>query len=72
MYSDNSIWIIAWSPPNRSSSYGDPGELFTNPETGRGAAGDGDVISKSLDPGVANVHFDPFLDAFPEDVGADL
>ena len=61
-----------WGATNGPSSYGDPAEPFTDPETGRPAEGNGDAISESLDPGVANVHFDPFLDSSPEDAGADL
>lgn len=61
-----------WGATNGPSSYGDPAEPFTDPETGRPADGDGDAISESLDPGVANVRFDPFLEEFPEDAGADL
>ncbi|MFC7006573.1 right-handed parallel beta-helix repeat-containing protein [Halalkalicoccus salilacus] len=61
-----------WGAANGPSSYGDPEEPFTDPETGRLADGDGDAISESLDPGVANVRFDPILEEFPEDAGADL
>ena len=61
-----------WGAENGPSSFGDPPEPFTDPETGRAADGDGDAISESLEPGVANVRFDPFLDSFPDDVGADL
>ncbi|WP_331236403.1 hypothetical protein [Natronorarus salvus] len=50
----------------------DPSEAFTDPETGRPVDGDGDVISESLDPGVANVRFHLFLKSLPDDVGADL
>lgn len=60
-----------WGAANGPSSYGDPAEPFTDPETGRPADGDGDAISESLDPGVANVRFDPFLESAPEDVGID-
>lgn len=60
-----------WGAANGPSSYGDPAEPFTDPETGRPADGDGDAISESFDPGVANVHFDPFLESAPEDVGID-
>ena len=60
-----------WGAANGPSSYGDPEEPFTDPETGRPADGDADAISESLDPGVANVHFDPFLESAPADAGID-
>lgn len=37
--------------------------------TGVPADGDGDAISESLDPGIANVHFDPYLASAPADAG---
>jgi hypothetical protein len=61
-----------WGATNGPSSFGDPEEPLTDPETGRPADGDGDAISESLDGGISNVRFDPFLESPLEDVGADL
>ncbi|WP_331234527.1 right-handed parallel beta-helix repeat-containing protein [Natronorarus salvus] len=58
-----------WGAANGPSSFGDPPTSFTDPETGRPADGDGDVISESLDPGVSNVRFDPFLEEPNRDAG---
>jgi len=58
-----------WGASNGPSSFGDPAAPFTDPETGRPADGDGDAISQSLEPGVSNVRFDPFLEAPNPDAG---
>ena len=61
-----------WGASNGPSSFGDPEESFTDPETGRPADGDGDAISEGLDEGVANVRFDPFLESTLDEVGANF
>lgn len=58
-----------WGAANGPSSIGNPASPFTDPVTGAPADGDGDAISESLSPGVANVHFDPFLASAPGDAG---
>lgn len=60
-----------WGASDGPSSDGDPAEPFADPVTGALADGAGDAVSESLDPGVANVRFDPFLDTYPEGAGAD-
>lgn len=60
-----------WGAANGPSSFGNPEEPFTDPETGRPADGDGDAISQSLEPGVSNVRFDPFQESTIDGVGAD-
>lgn len=60
-----------WGAPNGPSSYGDPEEPYTDPETGRPADGDGDAIPEGLDDGVSNVRFDPFRESPIAGVGAD-
>lgn len=60
-----------WGASDGPSSYGDPAEPFVDPGTGVPADGMGDAVSESLDPGVANVRFDPFLEMYPEDAGVD-
>lgn len=60
-----------WGAADGPSSFGDPEEPFTDPETGRPANGDGDAISQGLDPGVSNVRFDPFRESTLDGVGAD-
>jgi hypothetical protein len=59
-----------WGAANGPSSFGDPDDPYTDPETGRSADGDGDAISESLESGVSNVRFDPFREAPIDDVGA--
>ncbi len=59
-----------WGTATGPSSFGDPEEPFTDPETGRPASGDGDAISDGLEPGVANVSFDPFFESPIDDVGS--
>lgn len=59
-----------WGAANGPSSFGNPAEPFTDPETGRPADGDGDAISQALEPGVAGVRFDPFSESPFDDVGA--
>ncbi|WP_255170519.1 right-handed parallel beta-helix repeat-containing protein [Natrononativus amylolyticus] len=59
-----------WGAANGPSSFGDPPEPYADPETGRPADGDGDAVSQSLEPGVSNVRFDPFLEVPFDDVGA--
>lgn len=58
-----------WGAVDGPSSFSDPDEPFTDPETGRPADGGGDAISESLDPGVANVRFDPFFEETIEEAG---
>ena len=60
-----------WGEANGPSSFGDPEEPFTDPETGRPADGDGDAISESLESGVSAVRFDPFRESTIDDIGAD-
>lgn len=60
-----------WGAANGPSSYGDPDDPYEDPDTGRPADGDGDAVSESLDPGVSNVRFDPFLQGPVDGVGAD-
>lgn len=59
-----------WGASSGPSSLGDPGEPYEDPETGRPANGDGDAISEGIEPGVSNVHFDPFLKSTLDDIGA--
>lgn len=59
-----------WGAPTGPSSFGDPAEPFTDPDTGRPADGDGDAISESLEPGVSSVRFDPFHETPIPGVGA--
>lgn len=58
-----------WGASDGPSSHGGPAEPFVDPATGAPADGTGDTVSESLDPGVANVRFDPFLETSPEDAG---
>jgi len=58
-----------WGVANGPSSFGDPSTPLTDPETGRPADGDGDAVSESLDPGVSNIRFDPFLEEPNRDAG---
>jgi len=58
-----------WGAANGPSSIGAPSSAFEDPTTGALADGDGVGISESLDPGVANVRFDPFLTSAPADAG---
>jgi len=58
-----------WGAANGPSSIGTPASPFEDPVTGALADGDGDGISESLDPGIANVRFDPFLASAPADAG---
>lgn len=58
-----------WGAANGPSSFGTPESPYTDPITGEPADGDGDAITESLERGVANVHFDPFLTAAPADAG---
>lgn len=60
-----------WGASDGPSSHGDPAEPFVDPVMGAPADGAGDAVSESLDPGVANVRFDPFLETSPEDAGVD-
>ncbi len=59
-----------WGASNGPSSFGNPNEPFTDPETGRTADGDGDAISQGLDPGISNVRFDPFSSATFSNIGS--
>lgn len=60
-----------WGASNGPSSFGDPEEPYTDPETGEPADGDGDAVSQSLEPGVSNVRFDPFHETRLDAIGAD-
>lgn len=60
-----------WGASDGPSSGGDPAEPFADPVTGALADGTGDTVSESLEPGVANVRFDPFLETYPEGAGVD-
>lgn len=60
-----------WGASNGPSSFGDPEEPYTDPETGAPADGDGDAVTEGLEDGVSNVRFDPYHETTLDDVGAD-
>jgi|GEM_PF-2074529 len=59
---------------DRPSSVDDPDAPFEDPQTGALANGSGTAVSEGsapagAEPGVSNVHFDPWLDTAPSDAG---